>query len=99
MSTPTFPHCHLATGLGPLVPIKGKVNVAVYKDVPNNCVLLSLWQRVGQGSHMGETDRCPHTFSNIVYLSVKTKSLLHTEQEQKLLDLRENITGARNQIF
>lgn len=48
---------------------------------------------------MGMTDRCPHTVSNIVYLSVKTKSLLHTEQEQKLLDLRENITGARNQIF
>lgn len=38
-------HCHARTCLGPLVLVKSNFNVAVYKDIQDNCVLSKVWGR------------------------------------------------------
>lgn len=39
--------------LGSLVLVKGHVKATAYKDILNNCVLSSLWQKLREGSPMG----------------------------------------------
>lgn len=44
-------HCHDATGLDLLVPVKGKCNAAVYKDILENLFLLLFDNRLGSPTY------------------------------------------------
>lgn len=41
-------------------------SATVYEDIRDNCVLLILWQRIGEGLLKGVMLRCPHAFVHIV---------------------------------
>jgi hypothetical protein len=51
--------CCSCFGLGPLVPVKGNFNATAYNDIPDDSVLLTLWQTFEEGLVLLQHDNAP----------------------------------------
>ncbi|MBJ5464094.1 transposase, partial [Salmonella enterica subsp. enterica serovar Derby] len=58
--------CFSWFGLGPLVPVVGNMNSAMYVDILDNDALPTLWQYFGEGPFLFQQDNCSIHTSRLV---------------------------------
>ena len=51
--------CFSGAGLGPLVPVKGTLNVSAYQEMLDNSKLPTLWEQFGDGPFLFQHDYAP----------------------------------------
>lgn len=66
-------HCHVGTCLGHLVPVRGNLNAASYKDILYNCVLLTCLSKFDKGPHLFDNQVSTNLYiiCKLVYTSLR----------------------------